>query len=361
VEELDYVMFGRQLVEDASIHRRPVFASTALSYRCNLNCVHCYAACERTCAEISTEKWFDIIDQLSDAGCLWLTITGGEPLLRPDFEKIYRYAQRKGMLVLVLTNGTLIDNRLIDLWREWPPHVIEISIYGYSHQVYQEVTGSAHARDACFDAVHRLSQAKIPLRLKTMALRQNVDELPQLQQFCDSLGVPFRFDPLVSPGLSGSRKPCAARLDCTRALRLDIENNIRMDAWAGFLERYPEIPKRQNLFPCSAGKLSCYVQPDGFLCLCVYDVPLYDLNQGSFLEAWQGIVRQRAELALAETHPCFDCSDGLFCEACPPVSRMETGSEQGFSQEVCDFGKQRSAAICSRLKSAARAFSGGEQ
>jgi MoaA/NifB/PqqE/SkfB family radical SAM enzyme len=354
MEELDYMVFGRQLLKDASIQRIPVSGSIALTYRCNLNCVHCYVDCSRDCAELSTEKWLDIIDQLSDAGCLWFTITGGEPLLRPDFEKIYLHAQGKGLLVSVFTNGTLIDNRLLDLWREWPPHVVEISIYGYSRQTYQEVTGFANARDACFDAVYRLVQAKVPVRLKTMALRQNVDELPQLQQFCDSLGVPFRFDPMVSPELSGSQRPCTARLDIAHLLMLDVKSNKRMKAWEELLDHYVNLPTRQSLFSCSAGKFSCFVQPDGLLCLCVYDVPLYDLKKGSFVEAWQGAVRQRTDLALAKTHPCWGCDDMLFCEVCPPLARMETGSELGYPTFLCSVGKQRAAAIRSSLKTVGR-------
>jgi len=55
-----------------------------------------------------------ILDEVADAGCLWLLITGGEPLLRPDFRDIYMYAKRKGFLITLFTNGTLLDADIAD-------------------------------------------------------------------------------------------------------------------------------------------------------------------------------------------------------------------------------------------------------
>ena len=84
-----------------------------LTARCNNNCSHCYinlpagdrAVQER---ELSFEEIMKIADQAVHLGALWCTITGGEPLLRDDFKDIYIGLKRKGLIVSVFTNATLI-------------------------------------------------------------------------------------------------------------------------------------------------------------------------------------------------------------------------------------------------------------
>src|SRR5947209_15324161 len=86
--------------------RFPIVAGLELTFRCNLACIHCYVnlpAADRAekARELTTEEWFRVIDQCADAGVLWLTLTGGEPLLRPDFCDIYEYAHEKGLVISV--------------------------------------------------------------------------------------------------------------------------------------------------------------------------------------------------------------------------------------------------------------------
>ena len=98
--------------------RIPVSGSIELTYRCNLRCIHCYldrrSNLESTIArELTTQQIIAIIDQISDAGCLFLLLTGGEPLSRNDFPEIYRHAKKRGMILTVFTNGTLITDTIL--------------------------------------------------------------------------------------------------------------------------------------------------------------------------------------------------------------------------------------------------------
>ena len=108
-----YSEFSKRLHDKVSIQRIPIAGSLEVTTRCNLHCAHCYInlpiddrqVCKQ---ELSTKKWYSILDQIVDEGCLWLLITGGEPFIRPDFLDMYTYAKKKGLLVTVFTNGTTI-------------------------------------------------------------------------------------------------------------------------------------------------------------------------------------------------------------------------------------------------------------
>ena len=141
---------GRVAVE----RRIPLNGSLAMTHRCQLRCVHCYLGDERytppaPAGELPTAFWLDLLDQVAAAGCLNLLVTGGEPLLRPDFAAVYEHAIRRGLLVTVFTNGTLVDERVVDLFAEWPPQLVEVSLYGASAPVYERVTGIPGSHGRC--------------------------------------------------------------------------------------------------------------------------------------------------------------------------------------------------------------------
>ena len=174
-----------------------------LTARCNNNCRHCYINLpanhkntkER---ELSAEEIKKIAEQAVSLGTLWCLITGGEPLLRPDFEKIYLTLKKLGLLVSVFTNATLIKKEHIALFRKYPPRDIEVTIYGVTENTYERVTRKPGSFNAFMQGLDRLFKSGIKVRLKAMALRSNLDELPQIASFCrERTKDYFRFDPFL--------------------------------------------------------------------------------------------------------------------------------------------------------------------
>ncbi len=105
---------GEALIKQLGGRRFPLGGTLELTERCNLGCLHCYinqpgSSQAAKARELTLRQIQRLIDEITDAGCFYLLITGGEPLLRPDFRDIWRYAKKKGLLVTLFTNGTLID------------------------------------------------------------------------------------------------------------------------------------------------------------------------------------------------------------------------------------------------------------
>ncbi|MBN2207062.1 MAG: radical SAM protein, partial [Candidatus Aminicenantes bacterium] len=85
--------------------RVPFSGGIALTNRCNLRCTHCYAREDDPAGrELGAPRWKSILDELKEAGCLYLLFTGGDPLVREDFADIYAYARRNGFLVTLFSN-----------------------------------------------------------------------------------------------------------------------------------------------------------------------------------------------------------------------------------------------------------------
>ena len=139
IPKVSYIQFADRLNRGLFNERLPISGSIELTFRCNLRCVHCYCNLPQNDrqaieTELETDEVYRLLDQIAEAGCLWLLITGGEPFLRDDFLDIYTYAKKKGFITTLFTNGTLLNKDLADALVEWPPFLVEITLYGATRE-----------------------------------------------------------------------------------------------------------------------------------------------------------------------------------------------------------------------------------
>jgi len=139
IEKESYKNFTKKLHKKIK-RPYPTSAQIELTYRCDLNCIHCYCKGSEVKKELTACEWKDLIDQMHSAGTMWLTITGGEPLLRKDFIEIYAYAKKKGFFISLFTCGTLLDDETIRYLSENPPYSVEISLYGVKKETYEVIS-----------------------------------------------------------------------------------------------------------------------------------------------------------------------------------------------------------------------------
>jgi radical SAM protein with 4Fe4S-binding SPASM domain len=308
--------------------------SLELTERCNLCCVHCYvnrpAGDERARSEErSLEEWQGVLDQLARAGVLWLLVTGGEPLLRPDFAAIYLYAKRKGFHVTLFTNGTLLTPDLADLLAEYPPWEVEITLYGVTAATYERVTGVPGSYALCRQAIDLLRQRGVALSLKTMALTLNRGEIRAMQELADAWGLRFRYDPAVHSRLDGSRRPLDYRLSPEEVVALEKEDPKRLQQWQEFCGR-PWLPQDANhLFNCGAALNTFHLDPYGGVYPCLLARWLrYDLRAGTLAEARRGFLSAVRQLPVTHDRTCWECDVRVLCENCPAWAYGEAGDPE---------------------------------
>jgi radical SAM protein with 4Fe4S-binding SPASM domain len=351
IPELKYSAFGQRLKERIADRRVPLSASLELTFRCNLRCRHCYVQCDRASweddPELTTDQWCDILDQLAVAGVLWLLLTGGEPLLRPDFAEIYMHAKRKGMLVTLFTNGTTVTQEVADLLAAYPPFAVEVSLYGRTAPVYESITGVPGSFERCMAGIARLAALPILLRLKTPLMTLNRDELWEIKAYAESLGVDFRFDPLLNAGLAGGPEPTALRLSPEEVVAYQLAEDKSRESWCEFYERQTDLRfDRDRLYSCGAGLHSAHADPAGRLSICMMArQPSYDLLRGSFSVAWDEFIPSVRRAAMRPDAPCHACDLRAVCDNCPAYAIMETGDPCGAVPFLCEVTRLRTAAL----------------
>src|SRR3954462_14388572 len=178
METLSYAEFSASFHRNLSERRLPLNGTIEVTRRCPLTCLHCYnnlpmGDAESRRRELDYDEHCRLLDELAEAGCLWLLYTGGEIFARRDFLDIYTYAKRKGFLITLFTNGTLISEAIADRLVELPPFAIEITLYGYTAATYEALTGIPGSHAKCLRGIRNLLDRKLPLALKTVAVSTN--------------------------------------------------------------------------------------------------------------------------------------------------------------------------------------------
>jgi radical SAM protein with 4Fe4S-binding SPASM domain len=333
-----------------------MYGMIEVTRRCLLKCGHCYNNLplhdqEALHNELTYDEHCRILDELTDAGCLWLTYTGGEIFARKDFLDIYTHAKKRGFLVSLFTNGTLITSEIADYLVQWPPHVIEITVYGRTRETHERVTGVPGSYEKCIQAVRLLMDRKLPLNLKTMALTINEHEIEALRDYVENeLGVAFRFDPMITPRLDSSQDPVALRLPASRVLELDLTDPKRKADWEKFVGRFYTCSSvhrsSQEVYYCKAGIMGFGIDAYGGLNLCLFSPDgKYDLRKGSFRQGWEGaVLRERSRIISRQTK-CTNCGIRNVCDMCPVDGNLEKGDLEEPVDFYCEIAHLRARAF----------------
>jgi len=319
--------------------RLPVSAMLELTGRCNLRCRHCYLGDQtqrhtKQNEELDTRTIIDSIEQWADAGCLYLTITGGDPLIRPDFHEIYRHAAQRGMLITVFCNATLVTDEIIELFRELPPRLVEVSIYGATPETYETVTQVPGSFIKAWTGIRRLRGNRFRLVLKTMILTINQHEVEAMASQAEAAGCDFRMDAAVFPQLSDGRvQPLELRVDPKVAVELDISSPERRKKWAENIERFRDPPKDGRLYQCGAGLTSfCLDSYGNYLpCLMAVKYTLSGRRGVSFMKMWNNELGEIQKRKPMKTTGDRNEEFRGACSSCPAMNYVETGDEETVS------------------------------
>ena len=333
--------------------RYPLGATFEVTERCNLDCVHCFIHQSKGSKrgrnpEMSLDEIKRILDQMAEAGVINLLLTGGEVFVRPDFLKIYQHAKQLGMLVMVFTNGTLITEEIADFFGEWPPYFIEISCYGHTKETYESVTQVPGSFSRYRHAIQLLMDRSLPLGLKTIVMTINREELYQMRAFADSLGVPFRYDGMIWPGLGGDTGPIDYRLSPAEVIALDLDD---LERRTNFIimqtENEDQYLRNEMVYSCGAGYYGFHVDASGLMSMCMMArQPAFDLRQGNVDEGWEFLRSVREKKRTLDTI-CRTCTAGVLCTQCPGWSQIVHGDDETPVDYICEMGQLRLERISS--------------
>jgi len=299
------------------VKKVPLVAKLEVTHRCNLQCRHCYIPPSSGKGEISFEKWRFIIDELYKAGSIWLCLTGGEPLVREDFFDIYRYAYKKGFILILLTNATLMDKKTAKFLREYPPFYIAVTLNGATKDTYESISGVEGSFENVMNGLKIMREYKLSLRLRTTFLTLNIHEEETIRDFYRDNGFQQSFHTIVEPRLDGSTDSCKYRLPpgkVVEILRPESAADYRRPSARDIDENScgADQPGRTTnsgrFFRCGAGIWQVNINPFGELIFCTFlRKPAWSLFKYSLREIFYERLEEIRARTFSPASICRNC------------------------------------------------------
>lgn len=345
----------------------PLTAGIEITSKCNLRCIHCYGQNDRNRQEMSTDEIKKVIDLLCEKGTIEIFFTGGEIFTRKDFNEIYVYTRKKGILVALLTNITLLNQEHIEMFKEYPVEVISTTMYGYSKEVYEKVTGVKGSYETFMRAVDLLKNNGIKYELKFVAMEQNIDELYDVRRFGKELGVNMIIGLDIRATTDGDTQPVKCRISPERAFEFDLKDNSRVEFWQdvanqilsndlcdlknrGYVRkgsRYEE----NYLYPCSIGEQFVFITSDMRMQGCIKTpYASYNLKTGDFDTGWKFIKERFTNKKASRNFKCTSCDKSLLCEQCTASFALNNGCEEDVDDFYCKVAELRKEMMDNYIK-----------
>ena len=340
----------RMLSRRADETRTPLGGGFELLPFCNMNCNMCYVRNNTPDLwnyVLSAEQWIDIARQAMDAGCLYILLTGGEPLLYPDFKKLYIALQSMGFILTINTNGTLIDEEWADFFAQYPPRRINITLYGAGNETYDKLCHLSDGFDRVIRAFHLLSERKVSLRMNVTLVKENRDDLEKIAEISRETGIPFiptthlfppvrkeTEDHLFFSSRMTPEEAAESRLKATFLRNPDVDPKEQARALLKSLTGPRAAAVRNIGFSCKASYSEFWINYKGEFSACgMLTEPKVSLLKHSFADAWKFVGEQSDQKITCVT--CRTCAKKSFCQTCAASCFTETGSFSGRPEYLC--------------------------
>jgi radical SAM protein with 4Fe4S-binding SPASM domain len=315
----------------------PLSVHLDLTWRCNERCVHCYLDHDDA-GELTFDEIADLLRQMAQAGVLFLTLSGGEPLLRKDLFAIIRLARELSFNVKLKTNAILIKEPQAALIRELGVDTIQVSIYSHRAEVHDAITKVPGSLERSLAAIRFLRSQGLKVTIANVLMRQNRFDYPAVKQLAEGLGATFTIDPTITPHINGDRSLLALNID-----RGDLKEVMRDESIVGDVGEFcappgPVTEDELDQVPCSAGHSACYISPYGDVYPCVqFPLPSGSIRHQKFIDIWKYSpqLKEVRTIRARDLPVCSTCSHVGSCSRCPGLAYME-GNMRGPSTADCE-------------------------
>lgn len=332
--------------EWAYLNNVPLNASIEITLKCNISCLHCYnfdrdtkgpanrvpAAGDAHATGLSDEEILSLMTDLRTAGCLFLSLTGGEVFTHPGLFRFLDHAQTLNLAVQLLTNGTLLRPGVAGRLAKYPNLLgVSVSLYGATAATHDGVTQSAGSFDRTWAGVERLRALGVAVRLKFVLMRQNVHEADAMLASAADKNFPYMVDLNVTARHDGTDGSLITRIG-----RADLESLYR-----GPLNDM--LPKgrrtfKAEQFPCNCARANCAISANGDVLPCIsVPMPAGNIRQQPFAKIWESSpVFQRIRGLVVEDYPqCSPCAHKAYCGRPRGAAYTASGSYTGIDPFVC--------------------------
>lgn len=333
--------FETYLCDKASMTSTPISGTFELLPNCNMDCKMCYIRMTKSDVEkagglLPKDFWLNLADQAMKKGLLFLLLTGGEPLLYPDFFDLYKALMGKGLYLTVNTNGTLINEEIAKFFGEYCPRRLNITIYGKDDATYKTLCNNPKGFSQLERALYYLRRYNVPVKLNCSLTPYNYMQLDDMRKFAEKMGIPIEIGYYMMPPNRKLEKGQYDRHRLSPTLAAKAAFDIKMHSLTPEerKETAKEILEKMHSskleekpkcgFWCRAGNCSFWINWQGKMVPCgMLNEPCYSIEEHGFENAWDIMSKDVRKISLSSK--CYYCDKRSICMHCAATENAETG------------------------------------
>jgi radical SAM protein with 4Fe4S-binding SPASM domain len=306
----------------------PLRMDLALTFRCQNNCIHCYAGGPHETDELSTDQWKQVIDKLHSIGVFILTFTGGEPTLREDLPELLLYAENRGAVTGLITNGRrLKDKSYAEQLEKAGLDFVQVTLESHKPQIHDKMTATKGSWKETLAGIKNALQTKVYVTTNTTLSKYNASEFLQTMDFIKELGVgAFGCNSLIYSGKAGEiSKEFALPLETLNELLPKIRDKANQLGlrflWYTPTQycRLDPVKLGLGVKSCTAANVNMCVGPNGDVYPCQsYFESLGNLLKDDWPKIWNNPLSVKLRNREYVEPKCKDCPQLQICGGgCP--------------------------------------------
>jgi radical SAM protein with 4Fe4S-binding SPASM domain len=328
----------------------PLGVQLDVTYRCNERCVHCYLDHDDH-GEMNIGEMRDVLRQLADAGTLFLTLSGGEVLMRMDFFDILEYARSLLFCVKIKTNAFMIREKQADRMRELGVQSVQVSIYSHRPEVHDAITKLPGSLKRSIAGIRFLQSRGLKVIVANVLMRQNLSDYAGVKALAQELGAQWTIDPTITPKMDRDYSVVGLGIGGD-----ELKQVFRNADLMGNVEEFCAPPRPVDDgalegLPCSASHTFCYISPYGDVFPCVqFPLPTGNVRRQKFLEIWRHSKQMNEVRSIRgrDLPVCSTCTHLGSCSRCPGLAYME-GNMCGPSSLDCEKSFARTGILSANM------------
>lgn len=296
---------------------------------CPFRCDHCYVP-KTNSKYMSFEKFKNIIDQLIELKVRNILITGGDPLINPYFVDMYKYAKEKGLFIHINTTSFILNDEIYNLFSNYKPNGIEISIYGYDNSTYESFVHVNNSYDHVIDNIKKLKKLGINISLKTVLTKKNYMYIGKIKALAKQLNLPYRYDYLLFPKLNEIGYKNSESISVSDVIKVIKEDKNDVEFFKNAVKNIEIIKENykpsNKVFQCSIGKGSIFIDTYGNIKSCLVVDETINMDKISIKNAIKKLNNKYDRMKFKSSDKCYSCYKKKLCRYCPGRFYMETKS-----------------------------------
>lgn len=352
----------------ASRIKTPISGTFELSPLCNMDCKMCYIKMSKekqeSIARLRTkEEWIELAQKAKEKGMLFLLLTGGEPFLVKDFKELYIELHKMGFCISINSNGTMIDEDVIEWLKHYPPMRINMTLYGASDETYGRLCNNPKGFTQVTKAISLLKENNIQVKLNCSVTPYNKDDLKQMMDFAEEHDLVIQATSYMFPPLRKDKTKIGQNN------RFNAEDaalyGAYISAYSNGFDRFKDYIESGQLalydadddcgvvegdhMRCRAGITSFWMTWEGKMLPCgMIPDEGKDPWEVGFDEAWENAKNIVSDITLPVK--CAGCGKKDECRACAAMVYTETGTYDKVPQYRCEMTKNYPEACKKVLK-----------